>query len=94
MKGVTDELKKEMQSLLQELSKHSAAACRVILAADQALLHLDDGELLQMNLQRLKAIAQEGEEVNKYQMDSFDLVMHSSEFTYKYVFHLESKSSV
>ena len=62
--GVSDELKKELQSSLQELGKVSSAACRVIMSADQALLKMDDTELLEMNLNKLKTLAQEGEEVS------------------------------
>ena len=61
---VTDEEKKGLGQVLQELGKASNGANKVIQAAENAIANLDpSAELIQMNLTKLKETCELNEEV-------------------------------
>ena len=63
---VTDEQRLELSQCLQELSKHENQAIKLITSGDATLGSLtkaDEQDLLQMNLNKLKSVAHDGEEV-------------------------------
>ena len=58
-----DEQKKQMSSKLQELSKQAALSSKLVTLATSAQTRPGDAQLLEMNLEKLKEVAQQAEEV-------------------------------
>ena len=60
---MTDEQKKMFASRLQELGKYSAAGSKVLLAAEAAQIRASEKEMVEQNVERLRQVAHEAEEV-------------------------------
>ena len=66
----TEGQKVKLQGHLQDLSKYSAAAMRLIVAAEKAVLGTaDEKEMMTMNLTRLKQTADDSEEVHIWEKE-------------------------
>ena len=61
--AVDEEQKKQMSSRLQELSKQAALSSKLVALASSAKVRPGDAQLLEMNLEKLKEVSQEAEEV-------------------------------
>ena len=60
----TDDQRHELSTVLQELNKQNAMATKMIALADGAHVAGPEGSILHMNLEKLKQISEESEEVS------------------------------